>query len=256
MHSLGNDFVIIDTQDLNLNFSLTPAHIKQLSNRRSGIGFDQLLILQESETADVDVKIYNADGSEAFACGNGARCVAWLYMQKNKQAEMTMMIGNRELKAWQAPHPNMISVNMGKPGVQVFNEYLGDDYQGAATVALGNAHMVVFVNHLEAIDVEQEGPRIAKLCSLYGDYNVDFVQVNDKNHIQVRTFERGAGLTPACGSGACASVCAATLLGKCDGDEVKVSQKNGDLYVSCFDQVILTGEVSFVFKGEVSYSAV
>lgn len=254
MHALGNDFVIIDTQDLNA--LLTSDHITQLSNRRLGIGFDQLLILQKSKLADVEVKIYNADGSEAFACGNGARCVAWLYMQKNKQPEMTMMIGNRKLRAWQVARNNMISINMGKPVAQVFNEYLGDDYHGAATVGLGNAHMVVFVDRFGSIDIEQEGPRIANCCALYDDYNIDFVQVNDKNHIQVQTFERGAGLTPACGSGACASVCAATLFGYCSGEEVTVSQKNGDLYVSYLDQVILTGEVSFVFKGEVSYSAV
>lgn len=254
MHALGNDFVIIDTQDLNT--LLTSDHITQLSNRRLGIGFDQLLILQKSKLADVEVKIYNADGSEAFACGNGARCVAWLYMQKNKQPEMTMMIANRKLRAWQVARNNMISINMGKPVAQVFNEYLGDDYHGAATVELGNSHMVVLGDHLEKIDVEQEGSRIANLCSRYGDYNIDFVQVNDKNHIQVQTFERGAGITPACGSGACASVCAATLFGYCSDEEVTVSQKNGDLYVSYLDQVILTGEVSFVFKGEVSYSAV
>lgn len=250
MQALGNDFVII-----NKAFP-SAAQIRAWADRRYGIGFDQLLIVMPSQRANISLRIYNADGSEAKACGNGTRCVAWLWMQQNHTNKVMIEIGPDLFTASRKPGGSIIHLQMGQAIITPLSIDLGDAYLCAFEVTLGNRHVVAFLKEGEPFNSQKEGARISVLPEFQGEVNVEFVHFNTQKRLNIEIYERGVGITPSCGTGACASASAAVAKGLFPaGQKIPVIQKNGALYVTVDENIILTGEVSFVFKGEVRYSS-
>jgi len=204
MHGCGNDFVIIDNRVEKLN--LLPNQIIELADYKESIGFDQLLLIEDSDVADVAIRIFNNDGSEVNACGNGSRCVAELILDK---PVVTIATKERILNAHR--QNDLISINMGKAQIIQENMHFGE-LEGMF-IDLGNPHVVINIakggwtkgNKLDNIDIAKFGAMIENDPCFPNKTNVNFVQVVNSSLVHLRTWERGAGATKACGSGACAS---------------------------------------------------
>ncbi len=254
MHGLGNDFVVIDT--INQAVDITALPIQRLANRHLGIGFDQLLLIRTSQIADYACTIFNADGSEAEQCGNGVRCVA-RFLQENSLTQK-----NKFLIETKAGVVNVliedfdtISVAMGTPHfssepVPVILE----EVPLTATLSLGNPHAIALVSAIEDAPVYRAGETISTHVAFPHGTNVGFMEIVTRDHIRLRTYERGVGETLACGSNACAAVAAGIAQGLLDS-RVKVELIFGHLWIEWNDEtapVIMTGPASYVFKGEIN----
>lgn len=246
MHGLGNDFMVID--GVRQNFQPDPALIKQWSNRRTGIGFDQLLIVQarKNKTADYFYRIFNADGSEVAQCGNGARCLAKFIRDEQliDRNEMTVETTAGLLKL-KLENDNQVTVNMGKSTIK-------NKENNKIILSLGNPHCVFQVDDINNIPIQETG---IAFNNQHPDFpegvNVGFMQIIDKQQVKLRVYERGVGETLACGSGACAAVIAGRLWNLLD-ERVTVSQPGGNASVYWPDQkspVCLTGPAVTVFNG-------
>jgi diaminopimelate epimerase len=249
MHAIGNDFVIIDTLTNNNINSLKPEDIAKISDRHKGIGFDQLLIIKKSNSASVLMEVYNADGSSAASCGNGACCIAWLYLKATSEQYMTIQIADRILQAQRISN-KIISINLGIPE---FNTNLTMQLQNeinATFVSIGNQHIVVESND----DYQTILPIVKKFFP--NGVNIEWLRVIDKKNISIRIFERGVGFTCACGTGACAAAAVAIHKGYCEPN-VKVSMEEGDVNVyfnkSSDKSIVLCEQVTFVFDGKIDY---
>ncbi len=243
MHGCGNDFLIIDTR--NQDVFLKKNQIVKLANYKQSIGFDQLLLIENSEIADVAIKIFNNDGGEVSACGNGSRCVARLILEESNQESITIATSDRVLSA--KYDGDLISINMGKA------ELAPKDVQfsnlSGTFVEIGNPHVVVSAESLDDLDISKYGPLIENDPRFPDKVNVDFVEIIDKDSIKLRTWERGVGATLACGSGACASfyclyskdLVNAKLVVKQSGGEVIVTIENED--------VLLIGTAEISYRG-------
>lgn len=251
MQALGNDFVIIDARQQ--IFIPCPQNIQKWADRHLGIGYDQLLLLKKDTHADLLMEIYNADGSQATACGNGARCVAWLWMQQEHKQKMTLKVAERTLHAWKKSN-NIISVDMGFPefNTDLSLKISNDLNLNALFVSLGNPHLVIQNNHFSQEKLEKIVQSVHNSSFFPQGVNIEFFSVLDSHHISLKIFERGVGPTKACGSGACAAAIATILQKKCQSDII-VSMENGYVTISYLHNVILTGEVSFVFEGKIDY---
>lgn len=268
MHGLGNDFMVIDF--VTQSGSIRPDRIRELADRNFGIGFDQLLIVEQPTQADVDFRyrIFNADGSEVENCGNGARCFArFVYDQQ--------LTGKRDIKVETAAglmelhltDDRQVIVDMGAPVLEpaqvpfsadkfqteysVHIDGIGQVQLGA--VSMGNPHAVIRVDNVDTAPVETWGP-IIEPCSLFPrKVNVGFMQVVDEHHIKLRVYERGAGETLACGTGACAAVVSGQLRGWLKPG-VTVSLPGGDLFIEWDGQsnVRMTGPAVTVFEGRIN----
>jgi len=213
MHALGNDFVVINALTQPLQW--TKATIMHLGDRHRGIGFDQLLIVEASTRADFFCRIYNTDGSEAEQCGNGLRCVARFIREAGLIASSQFRI---ETKAGifpiEIPDYDHISMTMGVPIIQEKLIELdatlkeGALVQPVSIISLGNPHAILKVDAIQTVPVTAWGLAIAAHARFPQGANVGFMQVMDRSHIKLRTHERGAGETHACGSNACAAVVA------------------------------------------------
>ncbi len=266
MHGLGNDFIVLDGRD----GSALPnaAQMQALADRNKGIGCDQLMVLMPPiEGTDVVLDMYNADGSIARACGNGTRCVASLIMAEGAVNQVVIRTIGGDLLAWRDRDGGDISVQMGPvhtgwqdiPLSRTADTAaldLGLSGLGPATVvSVGNPHAVFFVEDAEAIDVKKWGAE-AETHPIFADRaNIEFVQVLSRREIRVRVWERGVGITMACGSGACASVAASVLRGLTE-HQVTVHLNGGTLEIDWQDadkpsggQVVMTGPVSQVASG-------
>jgi diaminopimelate epimerase len=236
MHGMGNDFVIIDSRHLACEF--TEKQIKAMTSRRYGIGCDQLIVLETSKKADCLMRIYNNDGSMASACGNATRCVAWLLGGDSANIE----VGDRIIKTKRLDG-DRISVVMGKAKVRL------DQQRQRSLVNVGNQHIVEFVEDLPAeSEIPQRAQQILKIHN--EDANVNFARIKDKNNIELVVFERGAGITLACGTGAMASFAAAYSLALVAASAC-VTQVGGRLEFSIANnnEITMIGEVAYVFKG-------
>ena len=225
MHGLGNDFVVIDDRDGRL--ALGPAEARAIGNRRTGIGFDQLLILETPTSADADVfmRIRNPDGSEAQACGNGTRCVASRVMDELGRDRITVetVAG---LLASSRTSDGRVTVDMGLAGLdwqqipvsrQVDTLHMEIGVDGLADpvgVNMGNPHAVFFVDDVAAIDLSTVGPKLEHDELFPERANIEIVQVIGPDRLRMRVWERAAGITEACGSGACAVGVAAHRRGR------------------------------------------
>ncbi|WP_265562975.1 diaminopimelate epimerase [Sphingomicrobium arenosum] len=257
MHGLGNDFVILDARQRAVEPS--EAQVRALCDRRRGIGCDQLIRLSPSQTADVRMDIWNADGSSAEACGNAARCVAAL-----THAQSIETVGGY-LEA--VAIDNEISVQLPPPRFDWEAIPIADamdthplplgwgPLERPDAVNVGNPHLVFFVDDLDAIPLAELGPGIESDPAFPRKINVNVAQVHD-GHLDLRTFERGAGLTQACGTGACASAVAA-IRGRHLISPVEVRMPGGTLHISWApgEPILMRGAATYVFGGEVDLEA-
>lgn len=267
MQGLGNDFVVLD--GINQAITLDREQIRKLADRHFGIGCDQLLLVEKAEgQADFRYRIFNADGGEVEQCGNGARCfVRYVHdhglTQKNE-------IRIETLSGVISPHLEVngnVTVNMGKPifepeAIPFIAEKRALTYplelQGQpvtiSAVSMGNPHAVRVVPDVDNAPVDTEGALIESHPRFPKRVNVGYLQVMDRTHIKLRVFERGAGETLACGTGACAAVVAGIDLGLLD-HQVKVSTRGGELTISWQgndEPVWMTGPAVTVFEGEIN----
>jgi len=267
VHGLGNDFVMLDlvTQRCNLR----PAHIRKLADRRRGIGCDQVLVIEAPQNPEVDFRyrIFNADGREVEQCGNGARCVARFVRDRkltsSRQIKVETSTGIMQLSVLDN---NLVQVDMGPPELEPANipfkaaasaanyplQVDGPTIEVGA-VSMGNPHAVTVVADVDAAPVAQLGPLIEQHPDFPEQVNAGFMQVVARDHIRLRVYERVAGETQACGSGACAAVVAGRLRGLLD-ETVKVELTGGELEITWVGEshpVMMTGPASRVFEGSI-----
>ena len=278
MHGLGNDFILIDCLNKSLGDSLFLSYLaKKLCDRNFGIGADGLLLILPSSKADLRMRIFNYDGSEAQMCGNGIRCFA-KYAYENKlvskikfTVETLAGIITPELIFQDLKDKKVlrVKVDMGTPKLRkkeipmtgedtptVVDETLkinSEQTFKVTCVSIGNPHCIVFVDDVQSIQVDEIGPKIENHPLFPEKTNVEFIQVLNKQEINFRVWERGVGETLACGTGACAALVASVLNKKTDR-EATIHLPGGDLDIRWADDehIYMTGPAELVFKGEMS----
>ena len=267
MHGLGNDFVVID--GVRQSVSLTPEQIRFLGHRNFGVGFDQLLLVERAATPGVDFRyrIFNADGGEVEQCGNGARCfVRFVHDEKLTDKREIRVETLRGVIGPRLEDDGNVTVNMGAPvfepekipfdssSLEVVQTILVGDAEVAITaVSMGNPHAVQVVGDVDAAPVEVQAPLIERHPRFPKRVNAGFMQIVDRHSIKLRVYERGAGETLACGTGACAAVVAGISRGLLDSP-VRVSTRGGDLSIAWAGKgqpVLMTGPAVTVFTGEI-----
>lgn len=261
MHGAGNDFVVIDNRSG--AFALDEDSIIALCDRRYGIGCDQVAVMEKSAIADVFMRIFNADGGTVASCGNATRCIGWLMMRELKREHVSIETKAGVLTADYAGEL-LVKVNMGRPRldwreIPLIEEadtqnlpIIQGDLQDGFAVSMGNPHAVFFVENVDLVHLAHDGSVIEHHPFFPERTNVEIVQVISREHLKVRVWERGSGLTLACGTGACATVVAAQMRGLA-GERVTVSLPGGDLLIEwrgASHDVWMTGPVAEVFNGE------
>jgi diaminopimelate epimerase len=268
MHGLGNDFMVVDliTQRVKLN----DERVRELANRHTGIGFDQLLIVEPPTDPDADFKyrIYNADGSEVEHCGNGARCFARFVLDKRLTTKREIAVQTAKGRALLSVRDDeLVEVNMGPPelspsAVPFDAPAKASEYEVDANgqtvllsaISMGNPHGVMLVDNVKTAPVETLGPVLEAHPRFPNKANIGFMQVISGNEVNLRVYERGAGETQACGTGACAAVVSGRLRGLLS-QTVTVHLPGGDLEISWAggetDPVIMTGPATTVFEGQI-----
>jgi diaminopimelate epimerase len=271
MHGQGNDFMMVDAVRQSVQF--TPDIVKALSNRFTGIGFDQLLIVESADKPGIDFRyrIYNADGGEVQQCGNGARCFVRFAREvgltDKHMLRVQTMNGEIELRQ-QGDTSADVTVDMGRPIFEpnrIPLQWHGDpDIQypltvrgkvlNVAALSMGNPHAVLMVDDVDQTPVSELGPAIQTSGYFPEGVNVGFLQVIDRSTAKLRVYERGSGETLACGSGACAAVVAGIRWGLLD-HTVRVLVRGGELSVTWRgESVLMSGGTAVVFHGEVDLS--
>ncbi|MCW8091065.1 diaminopimelate epimerase [Alteromonas sp. ASW11-130] len=265
MHGLGNDFVVVDNVTQNVFFSRD--RIQQLADRHFGIGFDQLLMVEPPYDPEQDFhyRIFNADGSEAGQCGNGARCFARFVRHKGliNRNRIVVSTANGKMVLY-LEKDGQVTVNMGKPNFEPANiplkankqekTYIIREYEHTlfcGAVSMGNPHCVMEVDNVDEAEVATLGPLLETSERFPEGVNVGFMQVLSSKHIRLRVFERGSGETLACGSGACAAVAIGQIQGKLDKD-VQVDLPGGTLRIRWQggDSMLkMTGPAEHIYDG-------
>jgi diaminopimelate epimerase len=265
MHGLGNDFVVIDARDRPIK--LRPEAVRAIAARRIGVGCDQFIVMEPPENdiaADVFMRIHNADGGEVDACGNATRCVAALLMQDGARGPVRIQTGAGILVAENASG-DAVSVDMGRPGLgwrdiplaaeadTLHLELAAGPLSDPAAASMGNPHCVFFVDDLDAIPIEELGPGLEHHALFPERANIGVGQIVDDSTIRLRVWERGVGLTLACGTGACAAVVSAHRRGL-TGRRVDVQVDGGSLAIDwrADDHVIMTGPAAISFTGSLA----
>ena len=256
MHGLGNDYIYV--------FGEAPANVAELSRRLSdrhfGAGSDGMVYISPSEVADFKMRIFNADGSEALMCGNGIRCVGKYVYDKGYTKKTTLNIetlsGIRDVGLTLLDgHVDRATVDMGTAEVgDVLELDVGGTVVRGMPVSVGNPHFVIFVDDAQAAPVDVLGPAIERHETFPDGVNVEFAQVLSRDEIRMRVWERGSGITMACGTGACATVSAAVSQGLCPhGRPITVHLAGGDLHIRVGrDNVVtMTGPATTVYEGDV-----
>ncbi|MDK4689248.1 diaminopimelate epimerase [Kingella negevensis] len=272
MHGLGNDFMVID--GINQTFTPDEKQIVAWSNRFTGIGFDQLLLVERAQNEGVDFRyrIFNADGGEVEQCGNGARCFVKFVSEKGLTQKQEIVVETKRGIIKPRLNDNgLVTVNMGQPrfapeevpfmlranetaGKKTYIVVNGIDSAEMSMVSMGNPHAVMLVDNVATAPVEQWGSALQNHERFPARVNVGFMQIVDVHNIKLRVFERGSGETQACGTGACAAVVAGMRLGLlASGENVRVSLPGGDLHISWQDggDVMMTGPAVSVFDGQI-----
>jgi diaminopimelate epimerase len=261
MHGLGNDFVVIDDRARAARIGEREA--RAIGHRRTGVGFDQLLIMEPptNDGADVFMRIRNPDGSEAQACGNGTRCVASKVMDELGQDSATVQTV-AGLLTTRRNGDDLVSVNMGPANLDWQDIPLAEEMDtlnvdmsegplsNGVGVNMGNPHIVFFVDNAEAIDLPIVGPVLEHHSLLPERANIEVVHLIRPDHLRMRVWERSAGITMACGSGACAAAVAAHRRGL-TGRNVRVNLDGGTLEIEWLDDntVLMTGPVAISYRG-------
>jgi diaminopimelate epimerase len=270
MQGCGNDYVYVDCTKKSIDH--IPETAIKVSDRHFGVGSDGLILIKSSEIADFTMDMYNNDGSSGKMCGNGIRCVAkYVYdngLTDKKQLRIETLSGIKELDLTvEEGKVTFVTVNMGAPItkpslIPVISDKevmikepiaIGDQVYEITCVSMGNPHAIVFVEDTKAVPIETLGPKFDFHKIFPERVNTEFVHVVDRNHIEMRVWERGSGETLACGTGACASVVACILNGLTE-NEVTVSLLGGELKIR-YDKenntVFMTGPAVKVFDGEI-----
>lgn len=267
MNGLGNDFVIIDQRET--SWRPHPEQIQRIAHRRLGIGCDQVIQLEDPSMPDADVmmRIHNADGKEAGACGNAMRCVG-LHLSKEFKRSNVKIETVEGLLTANVDGEDAITVDLGAPKLDWASVPLAskpkdlfhlDITAGVLTtpaaVSVGNPHMVFFVEDVNGIDIETLGAKLTSHPLFAQGANVDVVQVLGANHLRMRVYERGAGVTMACGTGAAASVVAAHHRGLCErGVPVRVDLDGGVLDINYRETLLIKGPARYVCEGTIDAS--
>lgn len=264
MHGLGNDFVVIDARETPVEIS--SARAKALADRKTGVGCDQLILLEPSDVANVKMRIFNADGGEVEACGNATRCVVSLLGGENPTAALDIETVAGVLRG--SSVGAIVSVEMGEPrfdwdaiplayGMDTMSMPVAwEDLSAPVAVNVGNPHVVFFVADTDAVDLARLGPLI-ETDTLFPDrINVNVATVDDRDNIRLRVWERGVGLTDACGTGACATAVAAIRAGLVDGP-VTVTLPGGQLVIDWAPgrPILMSGPATHVFTAEADLSS-
>lgn len=264
MNGCGNDFVILDARSRGA-LPLSEAQARAIADRKSGVGCDQVIALERSMRGDAYMRIWNADGGESDACGNAARCVAWLLMEEGGAVSRRIETPAGMLYAERAGD-SVIAVDMGSPLLRweeiplaraMATDRMDYDINGLpapGAVNMGNPHVVFFVNDVRAVPIDTLGPRIEHEPLFPQRVNVGFAEVRSPQQMRLRVWERGAGLTKACGTGACAAVVAAQRQGRTgravevlvDGGSLQIEWREGD------DRVLMTGPVELEGTGDLA----
>ncbi|MCU7907071.1 MAG: diaminopimelate epimerase [Candidatus Thiodiazotropha sp. (ex Epidulcina cf. delphinae)] len=267
MHGLGNDFVVIDA--INQSVNLSSRLCRFIADRHFGIGCDEILLIErpQLEGTDFHYRIFNRDGSEVEACGNGARCFARFVKEMGLSDKAIIPVGTTAGKISLKQMDNgMIEVDMGKPilspqGIPFLAPQqaltypldITDETLTICAVSMGNPHAVLMIPSADEAPVARLGPMIENHPRFPNRANVGFMQIDSREEIHLRVYERGAGETLACGSGACAAVVAGRLLGLLD-EQVRVHLRGGDLVVKWHSEgrpVFMQGSAKSVYEGTI-----
>ncbi len=262
MNGCGNDFVIIDARSRG-SLPLSQKQARDIADRQTGLGCDQVIAVERSIRGDAYMRIWNADGGEVEACGNATRCVAWLLLEEGGAATRRIETPAGMLYVERAGE-GLITVDMGSPLLRweeipiarAMNtdrlDYSAGGLEAPGAVNMGNPHVVFFVDDVSAVPVETIGPAVERDPFFPQGVNVGFAEVRSSEQIRLRVWERGVGLTKACGTGACAAVVAAHRQGRTgrkvevivDGGSLEIEWRAGD------DRVLMTGPIELESTGE------
>jgi len=272
MHGLGNDFAIFDGRIFPV--PVTAAMARAIADRKRGIGCDQVIVMETGRNgAAAFMRIFNADGSEVESCGNAARCVAWLLMAEHETTQIQIATAGGPLSCTTAG-AGEVTVDMGPPKLDwreipmaqaVDTSNFAIDVPGftqaflasAAAVSMGNPHCIFFVQTPESVPVAELGAAVEHHPWFPYRTNAEFVAVEGEDHLRMRVWERGAGITLACGTGACAALVAANLRGLA-GRKARVTLDGGELQIEWRESdnhVLMTGPARFSFAGEADLDA-
>lgn len=272
MEGLGNDFILLDDRKARISAHIPYSELaKKLCDRHFSIGADGIILILNSKTYDIGFKVFNSDGSEAQMCGNGMRCFAKLVYEKQIMTKKSFMVETQvgpvipEIITNEADQVLSVRVDMGEPilkcqdipflspNEQAIEESLsagGKKYK-LTPVFMGNPHAVIFVNNYDSLELEKEGRAIETHERFPQKANVEFIQVLGKNELNMKVWERGAGLTLACGTGACAALVAAHITGRTE-NRALIHLPGGDLDIfwnKNSNHIFKTGPTNFVFEG-------
>tara|TARA_B100001123_G_scaffold68977_1_gene77064 strand:- start:84 stop:911 length:828 start_codon:yes stop_codon:yes gene_type:complete len=266
MDGLGNDFIIFDKRKK--SFSLTKDQIIKISDRKN-IGCDQVITIDKDGNSDALLKFYNSDGGEISACGNGSRCIAFLLMKENNNKKISLKTKAGILQA-ELNEKNLVCINMGQPNFEwnkiplskkMDNKNLeikingkdGKEIKGGFSLNVGNPHVIFFVKDFVPFNLKEIGPKIENHNYFPERCNVTLANIINKKHVKIKVWERGAGLTKACGTAACAATVAGAVL-KLNERCVDIEFKEGLLNIDWRENnnIYMTGAVSEVKKITVS----
>jgi diaminopimelate epimerase len=266
MHGLGNDYIVIDNRDQKITDAYSAELAKKICERHFSVGADGLLLVSKSIVADVKMRIFNADGSEAEMCGNGIRCFSKYCYETGiaKRAEFSVETLSGVKHVWltlKGKKVAFVKVDMGEPNwersslpmmgkgecVDADLDVDGEKFK-VTCLSMGNPHCVIFVDCIDCFPVEEIGSKIENHKVFPKRTNVGFVEVLNENELNVRVWERGCGETLACGTGTCAAVAAANKLGKV-GSKVAVHVLGGNLQVEVGKTIFLIGAAKKVYEG-------
>lgn len=265
-HGAGNDFVVVNFLEYGKNI-LNKEQIVKICKRHFGIGADGILVLLPSDIADYKMRIFNPDGTEPEMCGNGIRCFVKYLSDKGlingDIAKLETLAGVKESHFYVKNNKFFVEVNMGKPEFEA-SDLFKDVYidkkisnnEKFTSVSMGNPHMVILKEQKIDLDyLENRGSELVNNECFLNGTNVEFITIKNKNEVDMMVYERGAGITLACGTGACASISALKKLDKIDFNTwIKVNLLGGSLEIMVkenFSDVILKGEAEFVFSGSI-----
>jgi len=267
MNGLGNDFVVLDARDG--SFALGADGARRIGDRNGGIGCDQIIVMEPSKKADLFMRIFNADGSEVSACGNATRCIALIAAEESGRNEVSVETNAGLLKA-KVDSADSITIDMGRPRfgwsdiplAEPFEDTTGIELQigpidapvlhTPSVVNVGNPHAIFWVDDVNAHDLGRFGPLLENHPIFPERANISLAQVTGPNSLKLRTWERGAGLTRACGTAACAAAIAAARKGLTER-QVAVELPGGTLYIEWADDdhILMRGPAELEFEGTI-----
>ncbi len=276
MEGIGNDFIMLDDRQGQIKEHLNYADLsKKLCSRHFGIGADGIILIMNPDSAGYDTKYrhYNSDGSEAQMCGNGIRCYARYLYESKILTQKTMVVNTKagtfipEVITDKNDLVHSVKVDMGEPLLSCVDIPFKSGHDKAVeeslmvetqeyvitAVFMGNPHAVIFVDDVETVDIEKIGPLVETHERFPDKTNVEFIEVLDSRNLKMKVWERGAGLTLACGTGACAGLIAASITGR-TGDSAVVHLDGGDLEIywdKTTNHIFKTGPATFVFEGSI-----